>query len=76
MSHPLNQRNRHLPIAGRVAFYFGRKGAKRVVAKQIRLHDHVYYRLDQERRKRETFSDVVKRLLDLADQVRHQQKGG
>jgi len=46
------------------------------MAKQIRLEDNIYRRLDEERRKRETFSDVVKRLLDLADQVRQQQKGG
>jgi len=46
------------------------------MTKQIKLEDHIYHRLDQERRKGETFSDAVKRLLDLADQVRQQQKGG
>jgi len=46
------------------------------VAKQIRLDDQVYYRLDQERRKGETFSDAVKRLLDLAEQIRQWQKEG
>jgi len=46
------------------------------VTKQIRLEDNVYYRLDQERRKGESFSDVVKRLLDLAEQIRQWQKGG
>jgi len=46
------------------------------MAKQIRLEDHIYRRLDDERRKGETFSDVVKRLLDLVDLIRQQQKGG
>jgi len=45
------------------------------MAKQIRLEDDVYYRLDQERKKRESFSDAVKRLLDLAEQIRQWQKG-
>jgi len=50
------------------------KGLK--VAKQVRLDNEVYRRLDQERRKGETFSDVVKRLLDLAEKVKQLQGGG
>ncbi|MBA7699768.1 hypothetical protein ES703_108471 [subsurface metagenome] len=35
------------------------------MSKTIKVEDKVYHRLDELREKRETFSEVVQRLLDL-----------
>jgi len=39
------------------------------MSKTIKLEDQVYYRLDRLRGKRETFSDVVAKLLTTKDGV-------
>jgi predicted CopG family antitoxin len=40
------------------------------MSKTVKLENAVYFRLDQLREKRETFSECVARLIALEDQVR------